>query len=63
MLPLPDIADEHGLAYQPQSELSIVADDLSVKVRVSLYEIDPESELTGEEIARRLDIGDEQLRG
>ena len=62
MLALPDVADEHRLADQPQRELRIVAPDLSVKGRIAMDEVDRKAELAREEITRRVDVGHEQLR-
>ena len=43
MLALADVADEHRLAHQPQSELRVVATDLSIEGRIAVDEVDGES--------------------
>ncbi len=58
----PDIAGEHRLIDAPQCQPGVVAPHLPVEGRLAIDEIDRETELFGEEIARRLDVGDEQLR-
>ncbi|MNL81275.1 hypothetical protein D3C87_2083340 [compost metagenome] len=51
MLAFADIACEHRLAHQPQRKLRLVPDDLPVKRRLAIDEVDGETELFGKEHA------------
>src|SRR5712691_3348381 len=53
---------DHRLLDASQVDQRGIAPDLCIERRLAIGERDGEAELAGEEIARRLDIGDEQLR-
>src|SRR5579864_5527918 len=61
LLTLSNIANEHGFADHPQIEPSLVAGDLCIEWRVAIDGSHREAELIRIEIARRLDVGNEQL--
>src|SRR4029077_20099812 len=61
MLPLTDIADENWLAYEPQGKPRIVSLDRSVERWIAIGEMHDKPEFGREEIARCLDVRDEQL--
>src|SRR4051812_49318903 len=61
MLTLPNIANEHGFANHSQIEPRMVARDLPVVRRIAIHERDREAQLFGKEIARCLDVGNDQL--
>jgi hypothetical protein len=61
VLVLADIADENWLAYEPQGKPRIVSLDRSVERRIAIGEMHDKPEFSSEEIARPLDVRDEQL--
>jgi hypothetical protein len=61
MLAPTDVASENWLAYEPQRKPCIVSLDRSVERRITIREIHGKPELGREEIARCLDVRDEQL--
>ena len=61
LLALADVADKNRLAHHAEIEPRDVALHLAVERRLAVGEDDAEAELAGEELARGLDVGDEQL--
>src|ERR1700716_3443477 len=61
-LALAQRAVDHGRIDATQIEPRAVALHPRIKRRSAIHESDREAELLGEEVARRLDVGDEQLR-
>jgi hypothetical protein len=62
VLALPQLGVDDGAIDASEIERRGVSLHLSVEWRIAIDECEGEAELLGEEVARRFDVGDEQLR-
>ena len=63
MFAFSNIINKHRFADQPKRELRFVTFNLSVERWVPINEVDCKAEFVREKVTRRIDVGDEQLRG